>query len=304
MFSGSNATSLQQGLRNGTTVTLTGSGQSATFTPPTGHMGNGEVERAMTLASRDLAQAGITNPTPEQLEAAMMGGTVTNAQGQTSTLDGVLVLRSQGMGWGQIAQTIGVHPGQSEQAVAHSRRGGNQGAGALGSFSARDRSSQALSSSGDRDKNRTQVTRESRAAAVSSSSTTVNARAADRGNGSDRGRSAQATDRISAGSIASVGGRSELGAGRGNGRSNNASTASAVSTESVFSGPANAGPGAGKNSHANGKGKRGPGTADSGIGGPGVSAGGSMNASAGGTSAGSELGAGAGIGGGKGGGRK
>jgi hypothetical protein len=127
VLSGSNASSLQQGLRNGTTVTLTGAGETATFTPPTGHMGNGETRRAVTIATRDLAAAGISDPTPTQLQAALMGGTVTNAQGQVTTMEGVLQQRSQGMGWGNIAKANGVHPSQSGQGADHSRRFGNHG---------------------------------------------------------------------------------------------------------------------------------------------------------------------------------
>jgi len=117
--SSSNLQSLVHGLRTGSAVTLTStqaSGttpatQSITFTPPTRPMGYGNITRALTLASRELAAAGIRNPTPQQLQSALTGGTVTTAQG-TVTMPGVLQLRSQGMGWGQIAHTIGVHPGQ------------------------------------------------------------------------------------------------------------------------------------------------------------------------------------------------
>jgi hypothetical protein len=86
-------------------------------------MGKGEVDRALTLANRDLASAGITDPMPQQTEAALMGGTVTNAQGESTELAGVLQLRNQGMGWGRIAHTIGVHPAQSEQGAVRSMRG-------------------------------------------------------------------------------------------------------------------------------------------------------------------------------------
>jgi hypothetical protein len=131
MPTGTNGASLQQGLRTGSEITLTGpSGERAAFTPPTGKMGNGEAERAITLANRDLASAGITNPTPQQTEAALMGGTVTNAQGEKTDMPGVLQLRSQGMGWGQIANTIDVHPSQSERGAANSMRGRDRGAAA------------------------------------------------------------------------------------------------------------------------------------------------------------------------------
>lgn len=121
-FTGSaeNTESLASGLRTGSEVTLTGNGETATFTPPTKPMGYGNVTRAMDLAQRDLAAAGITDPTPTEIQIAMMGGTITRTDGTTSTtttFDGVLTLRSQGMGWGQIAHTIGVHPGMGKAAA-------------------------------------------------------------------------------------------------------------------------------------------------------------------------------------------
>ncbi|HEV8096549.1 MAG TPA: hypothetical protein VGP71_12525 [Burkholderiales bacterium] len=111
-FAGSSANleSLAAGLRHGSSVTLTEGTTSIAFLPPTRPMGYGNVTRALDLARRQLSAAGIANPTPEQLRAAMMGGTVSTANGDV-TLQGVLRLRSQGMGWGQIAHVIGVHPG-------------------------------------------------------------------------------------------------------------------------------------------------------------------------------------------------
>jgi len=113
-FAGSqkNSDALVTGLRNGTSITLTstdakGMTTSATFTPPTGKMGYGNVYTSLALAKQNLAAAGITDPTAAQIEAAMMGGTVTAPNGQTTTLTGVLQLRAQGMGWGQIAQQYG-----------------------------------------------------------------------------------------------------------------------------------------------------------------------------------------------------
>jgi len=122
-FTGSteNTNSLASGLRTGGEVTLTGSGETATFTPPTKPMGYGNVTRAMDLAQRDLAAAGISNPTPTEIKIAMMGGTITRTEGTTTTtttFDGVLKLRSEGMGWGQIAHSIGVHPGMGKAAPA------------------------------------------------------------------------------------------------------------------------------------------------------------------------------------------
>jgi hypothetical protein len=111
-FAGSSANleSLAAGLRRGSNVTLTEGATSVEFLPPTRPMGYGNVTRALDLARRQLSAAGISNPTPEQLRAAMIGGTVSTASGPV-TLQGVLRLRSQGMGWGQIAHAVGVHPG-------------------------------------------------------------------------------------------------------------------------------------------------------------------------------------------------
>ena len=118
-FTGSteNTDSLARGLRTGSEITLTGSGETVTFTPPTKPMGYGNVTRAMDFAQRDLAAAGITDPTPTEIQIAMMGGTITRTEGgvtTTTTFDGVLKLRADGMGWGEIAHTIGVHPGMGK----------------------------------------------------------------------------------------------------------------------------------------------------------------------------------------------
>lgn len=120
-FAGSSANleNLAGGLRHGSSVTLTGGPNSVAFTPPTRPMGYGNVTRALDLSNRQLIAAGITSPTPEQVRAAMMGGTVAGPNGN-ETLPGVLQLRSQGMGWGKIAHTIGVHPGLHASTTASS----------------------------------------------------------------------------------------------------------------------------------------------------------------------------------------
>jgi hypothetical protein len=108
----SNADALVTGLRNGTAITLSstdakGVTTSTTFTPPTGKMGYGNVYISLALAKQQLAGLGITDPTAQQMQAALVGGTVTASNGQATTLTGVLDLRAQGMGWGQIAQSYG-----------------------------------------------------------------------------------------------------------------------------------------------------------------------------------------------------
>jgi antitoxin (DNA-binding transcriptional repressor) of toxin-antitoxin stability system len=112
-FAGSkkNATALVTGLRNGSEITLTQEGQpSATFTPPTRPMGYGNVSTSLALAKFQLAQQGIAQPTPEQLATALNGGTIT-VDGKTMEYQGVLQMRADGMGWGQIAQQSGAKLG-------------------------------------------------------------------------------------------------------------------------------------------------------------------------------------------------
>lgn len=120
-FAGSqdNADALAAGLRNGTEITLTtpgteGTGTAVTFTPPTGHMGNGNVYKSLALAKQQLADIGITDPTPDQIQTALMGGTLTVNEGVTTStheMTGILQMRSDGMGWGNIAKATGAKLG-------------------------------------------------------------------------------------------------------------------------------------------------------------------------------------------------
>ncbi|BFI94592.1 MAG: hypothetical protein RSP_01020 [Rhodanobacter sp.] len=118
-FAGSdtNAQSLVNGLRNGSSVTLTetvagtngapSTTTTTTFTPDTGKMGYGNVNIALSLAEASLTKAGITDPSAAELEAALNGGTLVLADGSTVDLKGVLALRAAGEGWGQIADGMG-----------------------------------------------------------------------------------------------------------------------------------------------------------------------------------------------------
>jgi hypothetical protein len=124
-FLGSDAKPVVSGLRNGTPITLVTTAPGSTpiappvttttiITPPTGKMGFGNAYISLALAKQQLNQVGITQPTPEQLQAALTGGTVTTGSGATLTthnLQGVLTMRSQNMGWGQIAQKLGTKLG-------------------------------------------------------------------------------------------------------------------------------------------------------------------------------------------------
>ena len=109
----SNVQSLVNGLRGGSVITLAGASPavpSASFSPATGKLGMGNVNIALSLAKADLAKLGIANPTPAQLAAALNGGSLTTTRG-TVTMAGVLSQRSAGLGWGQIAHSMGVKLG-------------------------------------------------------------------------------------------------------------------------------------------------------------------------------------------------
>ena len=129
-FLGSNSNAVVTGLRNGspialTTTTTTPSSTpggapttnvtTTTINPPTGKMGFGNVFISLALAKQQLGQLGISQPTPEQLQAALTGGKITTGTGTTATetqLQGILTMRSeQHMGWGQIAQKLGTKLG-------------------------------------------------------------------------------------------------------------------------------------------------------------------------------------------------
>jgi hypothetical protein len=135
-FAGSpeNASALVTGLRSGTEISLAsgGEGGATTFTPPTGRMGYGNVYAALALAKQQLAGYGITQPAAEDLRAALTGGTITTVNGRTATLSGVLQMRADGMGWGQIARVLGFKLGP----VVSAMRSANARIGAPGASTA------------------------------------------------------------------------------------------------------------------------------------------------------------------------
>jgi hypothetical protein len=121
-FLGSDSPAVVTGLRNGTPITLTtttpaaapGASPTVTttvITPPTGKMGHGNVFTSLALAKQQLGQLGISQPTPQQLQAALTGGKIITGTGTETQLQGILKMRSQGMGWGQIAQKQGTKLG-------------------------------------------------------------------------------------------------------------------------------------------------------------------------------------------------
>jgi hypothetical protein len=103
-------------LRNGQWTTTTTDRQTNTSTTttqplPTGKMGYGNVKISLALAQQSLSQQGITQPTSQQLYTALAGGEMVPGD-STSMTTGILQMRAQGMGWGQIAQKYNVKLGQ------------------------------------------------------------------------------------------------------------------------------------------------------------------------------------------------
>lgn len=143
-FLGPDSKAVVTGLRNGTPFTLTstaptsGTGTTGVTTtdtviinPPTGKMGHGNVFISLALAKQQLGAMGITEPTPQQLQAALTGGQITTTTGTTATgtpmtstqtLDGILTMRSENMGWGQIAQKLGYKLGPVISSMKHTNQ--------------------------------------------------------------------------------------------------------------------------------------------------------------------------------------
>lgn len=107
-------------LRNGQwTTTTTDPKTNVTTTTtealPTGKMGFGNVKHSLALAQESLRQQGIMQPTSEQLHTALAGGQMVPGDPTTNTT-GILQMRAEGMGWGQIAQRYDVKLGQLKSA--------------------------------------------------------------------------------------------------------------------------------------------------------------------------------------------
>jgi hypothetical protein len=103
-------------LRNGqwsttTTDPTTNTTTTSTEALPTGKMGYGNVKISLALAQESLRQQNIMQPTSEQLRRSLVGGEMVSGD-STTTTNGILQMRSEGMGWGQIAQKYDVKLGQ------------------------------------------------------------------------------------------------------------------------------------------------------------------------------------------------
>jgi hypothetical protein len=144
-FAGSaaNAAALVEGVRNGSDIVMTESEVisipppsgylgglavptttsttlvTVTCTPQTGNMGYGNVDHALSLARSVLAAVHIVETTPQSHQrgvkaadicAALTGGKVTPKGGAEILLTGILQLRADGLGWGQIAKQVKLAP--------------------------------------------------------------------------------------------------------------------------------------------------------------------------------------------------
>ena len=143
-----NAESLVQGLRTGSSITLvSASNTTTTFSPATKAMGWGNVKIALALAQAELTTAGITNPTPADIQAALNGGKVTSGT-TTTTLTGVLTQRADGLGWGQIARADNLKLGTVVSGVSKPTAAGGGHASTAGIVSADGNMSQSSSHHG------------------------------------------------------------------------------------------------------------------------------------------------------------
>lgn len=97
-----NAQSLVTGLRTGSKITLEPiqkNDKTITFTSPTKNLGNGEIKIVLAMADKLLAKD--TSVTNQDLYKTLM-----------DSKTGILTLRADGMGWGQIANSYGFKVGE------------------------------------------------------------------------------------------------------------------------------------------------------------------------------------------------
>ena len=114
-----NAKSLVNGLRSQSEVVLVGpssapsrcipgrpcppSNETVKFTPPTEPMGFGNVDLALAMMEADLKGKSVTSVKPRHIKAALVGGEPDGGV----TFEGILKLRAEGKGWGEIADLLG-----------------------------------------------------------------------------------------------------------------------------------------------------------------------------------------------------
>ena len=94
-----NADSLVNGLRSGSSVTLVTVSPNNTksiagFTAPT-RMSPDEIAASLAAAKRSLAGMGIRQPSADQIQSALIGGEVTLPNGKTRLVQGAVALRAE-----------------------------------------------------------------------------------------------------------------------------------------------------------------------------------------------------------------
>lgn len=103
-----NADAVVSGLRNGSSVTLVTGGADrnvnlAGFTPP-GAMSDTQINNALGSAQRALTRLGIHKPSAEQIQAALIGGEVTQPNGNVALVQGQLGAGRTQPAAGRVAQ--------------------------------------------------------------------------------------------------------------------------------------------------------------------------------------------------------
>lgn len=114
-----NAAALVAGLREGSAITFDdGVAETADVTiTPSAPMGYGNVFITLAVAQKTLADAGITEPTLLDVKTALEGGDIQLSETQTLSLAGILKMRAEGMGWGEIAKAGGFKLGPVISAI-------------------------------------------------------------------------------------------------------------------------------------------------------------------------------------------
>lgn len=96
----SNAEALVTGLRSGSPVTLVTNGADRSVSlagfSPSGPMSYGAVGNALSNAQRSLSRVGISHPSAEQIQAALIGGEVLSSNGKLVAMRGSVAARSTG----------------------------------------------------------------------------------------------------------------------------------------------------------------------------------------------------------------
>lgn len=114
-----NAAALVSGLREGSAITFddgVAETEDVTITP-SAPMGYGNVFITLAVAQKTLADAGITEPTLLDVKTALEGGDIQLSETQTLGLAGILKMRAEGMGWGEIAKAGGFKLGPVISAI-------------------------------------------------------------------------------------------------------------------------------------------------------------------------------------------